>query len=179
MSAALPRFIGLAGVPPGDDDRAYLWENRLRWPMIGAALLALSALILSGQTQWRALAQALEGSIFLAFAFELAVMLATVRQRSSYLTGNWLNLAILACALLSLFGAPVAWAALGRLLRLTIFFLLFARLASAARRLTPGTTPYIVLIGLGVVLIAGWASGGSTRTSTATARACGWPSPAS
>jgi hypothetical protein len=126
MSAALQRFIGLAGVPPGDDDRAYRWEKRLRWPMMGAGLLALPALMLSGHLQWRALSQALEIVIFVAFAFELAVMLATVQQKRSYLAGNWLNLAILACAVLSLFGAPVAWAALARLLRLTIFFLLFA-----------------------------------------------------
>ena len=35
--------LGIGGVPPGDNARAYIWEKRLHPVMIGIALIALVA----------------------------------------------------------------------------------------------------------------------------------------
>ena len=35
------RVLGMGGVPPHDNPRAYLWERRLHWVMVFVALLAL------------------------------------------------------------------------------------------------------------------------------------------
>lgn len=152
--------IGLGGVPSHDNHRAYQWEKRLHWPMLLAALLAIPAFYLGGMSSdpdLKTVGYMLDGVVLLAFSVELLLMLSVCTQRIRYLAHNWLSLAIIAATALSLLfpNLPSELYALLRLLRLVLAGLLIARLAHQLRSLTPGTTPYILLIGFGLMLISG------------------------
>jgi voltage-gated potassium channel len=158
MNRNIRRMLGLGGVPPGDRSLAYEWDNRLQWPMLGVALLALPAYFISSHladSSWQWVAHVLEAVIFAAFALELAIMLWMVRQKLLYLFHNWLNPAILILTFISLFGEPTSWAATGRLLRMAIVILMLTRMAGASRKLTPSATPIIVIMGILAFLLAG------------------------
>lgn len=158
MNRNIRRLLGLGGVPPGDRANAFEWENRLQWPMLGVALLALPAYFTSSHladSSWLWVAHLLEAVIFAAFALELVIMLRMVRQKRLYLLHNWLNPAILLLTFISLYGEPTSWAAAGRLLRLAIVILMLTRLAGAFRKLTPSATPIIVIMGILAFLLAG------------------------
>ncbi len=145
-------------MPPGDHALAYEWDSRLQWPMMGVALLALPAYFISSHladASWQWVAHILEAVIFAAFALELVIMLWTVQQKTRYLFHNWLNPTILVLTFISLFGEPTGWAATGRLLRMAIVILMLTRLAGVFRRLTPSTTPIIVIMGILAFLLAG------------------------
>lgn len=158
MIRNIRRLLGSGGVPPGDHPIATEWENRLQWPMLGIALLALPAYFISSHlvdVSWQWVAHLFEAVIFAAFSLEMLIMLWMVRQKKLYLLHNWLNPAILILTFISLFGEPTAWAATGRLLRLAIVILMLTRLAGAFRRLTPSATPIIVIMGILAFLLAG------------------------
>lgn len=160
MSFNFRRVIGLGGVPPHDSVPAYHWEKRLHWPMLAVTLLTLPAFYLGEMSEAPRLLQIghwLDLGILTAFVLELVVMLGLVRQRLHYLAWNWLMPAIIAATALSLLlpWLPTELASLLRLLRLTIAGLLFARLAHSFRLLTPGSTPYILMIGFTLMLLSG------------------------
>jgi voltage-gated potassium channel len=152
--------MGLGGVPPHDNQRAYHWEKRLYWPMMAATLLAIPAFYLgelAGDPHLKIFGRILDGLVLLAFSAELLLMLRVTTQKKTYLTHNWLSLAIIGATVLSLLIAhlPSELSALLRLLRLAIAGLLIARVAHNLRTLTPGSTPYILLLGFGLMLLSG------------------------
>lgn len=152
--------MGMGGVPPHDSHRAYLWENRLHWPMLVMTLLAIPAFYLgelSTEPHLKTLGRILDLVVLLAFSTELLLMLRVSTQRKRYLAHNWLSLAIITATALSLLLAhmPGELSALLRLLRLAIAGLLIARLAHQLRSLTPGSTPYILLLGFVLMLVSG------------------------
>ena len=44
-------WVGMGGVPLHDNPKAYLWESRLHWIMIGVALLAIPAFLFEAAIQ--------------------------------------------------------------------------------------------------------------------------------
>jgi voltage-gated potassium channel len=160
MSFNIRLAMGLGGVPPRDNHRAYLLEKRLHWPMMAATLLAIPAFYLgelAGDPHLKIFGRLLDGLVLLAFSAELLLMLWVSTQKKLYLTHNWLSLAIIGASALSLLlpHLPSELGALLRLLRLAIAGLLLARLAHSLRSLTPGSTPYILLLGFGLMLLSG------------------------
>ena len=160
MSFNIRLAMGLGGVPPRDNHRAYLLEKRLHWPMMAATLLAIPAFYLgelAGDPHLKIFGRLLDGLVLLAFSAELLLILRLSTQKKTYLAHNWLSLAIIGATLLSLLIAhlPSELSALLRLLRLAIAGLLIARLAHNLRSLTPGSTPYILLLGFGLMLLSG------------------------
>ncbi len=152
--------LGLGGVPPHDNHNAYLWEKRLHWPMLIVTLLAIPAFYLgelAAEPDLKTLGRLLDRVVLLAFTAELLLMLNVSRQRTRYLAYNWLSLAIIAATASSLLIAhlPGELSALLRLLRLALAGLLITRLAHQLRSLTPGSTPYILLLGFGLMLVSG------------------------
>jgi voltage-gated potassium channel len=152
--------LGQGGVPPYDRPRAYEWEKRLYWPVLIATLLAIPAFYLtelSGETHLRGLGRVLDAIVLLAFIVELSIMLIASARKKEYLVYNWLSPAIIAATALSLLvpHLPAELSALLRLLRLAIVGLLIARLAHSLRALTPGSTPYILLLGFVLMLLSG------------------------
>lgn len=95
--------------------------------------------------------------MLLAFSIELILMAGVSTQRKRYLAHNWLSLAIIAATAVSLLlpHVPGELYALLRLLRLVLAGFLGARLAHQLRSLTPGSTPYILLLGIGLMLLSG------------------------
>src|SRR3954466_15069819 len=94
MTTQRKPWVGLGGVPPGDNALAHLWEKRLHWPMIGEALLSVPSLFLEDLTQMpglQALGKLLEVAIFLAFASEFLRMMRLTSHRSQYAIRNWLD----------------------------------------------------------------------------------------
>ena len=152
--------MGLGGVPPHDNHRAYLWEKRLHWPMLVMTLLAIPAFYLgelAAEPHLKTLGRMLDGVVLLAFSAELILMLTVSRQKNRYLLHNWLSLAIISATALSLLigHLPGELSALLRLMRFALAGLLIARLANQLRSITPGSTPYILLLGFGLMLLSG------------------------
>ncbi len=152
--------LGLGGVPPNDTPRAHAWEKRLYWPVIIATLLAIPSFYLSEfSTEHLALraSRVLDAIVFGIFFCELLIMLWASAQKRLYLAYNWLSLAIIIAIGIAYLvpQLPSELAALLRLTRLAIVSLLIARLAHSLRALTPGSTPYILLIGFGLMLLSG------------------------
>lgn len=160
MSLNIRVAMGLGGVPPHDNPRAYEWEKKLRVPVLAAIVLALPAFymtVLSGEPHLMRIGHALDAVVFLTFLTELLIMLAVTRQKQRYLVYNWLTLAIILSSAISVLKPqlPTDLAALLRLLQLAVVSLMSLRLMNALRGLTPGSTPYILLIGFGLMLLSG------------------------
>ncbi len=88
----------MAGIDPGTDPRGAKWEERLRKPVLGAALLALPTVFLyfSKLEGWVAiLAVTLAWSIWLVFVAEAAIMLTVVQDRWAWVRGHLFGLAII------------------------------------------------------------------------------------
>jgi len=153
------RWMGMGGVPPRDNPRAYQWERRLHWVMIGVALLSIPAFLLGTVENLailRRLGLTLDGFIFAAFLLELLWMLWLTRQRKQYLAHNWLDLLIVIAAAASLTGWEGEWIVLARLLRATVALLFLVRIMGSLRNLfSPNAMPYMLGLGSVVLLIAG------------------------
>jgi voltage-gated potassium channel len=153
------RWLGIAGVPPHDVARAYLWEKRLHWVMLGFALLAVLSFYLvevESAPELRGVGRWLEVSVFAAFGAELLWMLWVTRQKLRYLLGNWLDLLIVATALLSVTGYDAEWVAWGRFLRLALVGMVLARVVAEIRTLfSPGGLPYVFGFAVLAMLVAG------------------------
>ena len=160
MSLNTRLALGLAGVPPLDTPQAYEWEKRLHLPVLIATLLAIPAFyltVLSGDAHLFRLGWILDAVVLLTFVIELAIMLSVTAQKKRYLVYNWLSVAIVFVTATSVLmpQLPTDLSALFRLLRLAIVGLLIARFAHSLRALTPGSTPYILLLGFGLMLLSG------------------------
>lgn len=156
MTASLYRWIGMGGVPPHDNPRAYQWERRLHWVMIAVALLSIPAFLFETATAFGTLKQlglTLDAFILAAFSLELLWMLWVTHQRTEYLMRNWLDLLIIIAAAASLTGWEGEWIPLARLLRVTMVLLFLVRILGSLRNLfSPTAMPYV--LGLGAVTLA-------------------------
>lgn len=160
MSLNTRLALGLAGVPPHDTPQAYEWERRLYWPVMIATLLAIPAFyltVLSGDAHLFKIGWILDAIVLLTFVTELTIMLSVTSQKKRYLMYNWLSVAIIVVTSTSVLlpQLPTDLSALFRLLRLAVVGLLIARFAHSLRALTPGSTPYILLLGFGLMLLSG------------------------
>ena len=153
------RLLGVGGVPPGENQRAYVWEKRLHGVMIALALIAVVAFYFTELSHDRTLSSighALDWLIFLGFSGDLLWMLVLCEHKPRYLLHNWLDVLIVLCSGLALAGAQTAWVAVGRLLRLAMVALLLTRAARPLRTLlTPGGLAYVAALALVVFLAAG------------------------
>ncbi len=88
----------MAGIDPQRDPRGARWEQRLRVPVLGAALLAIPTVLLYfsdlGSTAGT-VAVALSWLIWSVFLFEAVIMLSVVAQRRAWMRGHLFGLAIL------------------------------------------------------------------------------------
>lgn len=160
MSFNIQLAMGVGGVPPHDNPLAHRWEKRLHWPMLVMTLLAIPAFYLgelAAESHLKALGRALDIAVLLAFSTELLLMLRVTSEKRTYLMRNWLSFAIIGATVLSLLVAhlPGELSALLRLLRFALAGLLIARLAHQLRTLTPGSTPYILMLGFVLMLVSG------------------------
>lgn len=153
------RWLGVAGVPPHDSARAYLWEQRLHGVMLAVALLAVLSFYLlevERDAQLRQLGRWVEVAIFVAFSGELAWMLYLTRHKLNYLLGNWLDLLIVAAAFLAIAGYDAHWVAIGRFLRLAMVGMVLARAATELRTVfAPSGLPYVFGFAVIAMLVAG------------------------
>jgi voltage-gated potassium channel len=153
------KWFGMAGVPPHDSARAYLWERRLHGVMLGFALLSIPAFSfveLEKVPELRSAGYALEWTIFIAFALELMWMLHVARQKLRYLLGNWLDVLIVVAAGLSVAGHDAQWVVWARLLRAALVGMMLARAVAEIRMLfAPGGLPYIFGFAVIAMLVAG------------------------
>jgi len=159
VSSFVMRLLGVGGVPPGENPRAYVWEKRLHGVMIALALIAVVAFYLTELSHDRTLSSighALDWLIFVGFSADLLWMLALCEHKQRYLLHNWLDVLIVLCSGLALAGAQTSWVAVGRLLRLAMVALLLTRAARPLRTLlTPGGLAYVAALALVVFLAAG------------------------
>jgi voltage-gated potassium channel len=152
-------LIGLGGVAPHDNPRAYHWQQRLHWFMVIVALLSVPAFILEesvGSRFLRTVGRGIDLFIFLAFALELAWMMRVTTHKLRYLLRNWLDVLIVMAAAANLFGWETEWVALARLMRIAVVGLLLARALGAMRDLfSPTGLPYVLGFAVISLLLAG------------------------
>ena len=80
-----------------DDQRAREWERRFEVPILVAALLVIPVIAVEQSDAgepWRSLAGILNWAIWIAFAVEMIVMLAVVRDRWSWLRRHPIEVAV-------------------------------------------------------------------------------------
>ena len=113
MSRPAPAWIGLSGADASDGQRALHWQQKLHWPMIGVALLAIPGYVLdtARDPDLARLGVALDIVIFVSFLLETTWMMSRSAHPLRYLAANWLNLVILAASAASL---TSSWLAPGR-----------------------------------------------------------------
>lgn len=160
MALEVKSLLGIGGVAPQDNPRAYFWEHRLHWFMVIVALLSVPAFVLEetlGSPVLRNIGRGIDLFIFLAFAAELLWMLGVTKHKLRYLLRNWLDLFIvLAAAVNLLLGWETEWVAISRLMRLTMVSLLLARTLGAMRDLfSPTGLPYVLGFAVISLLLAG------------------------
>jgi voltage-gated potassium channel len=152
-------WLGIAGVPAHDLPRAYAWEKRLHWIMLGFALLAVLSFYVREVERDPQLGQVgrwVEIAIFVAFSAELLWMLSVTRQKLRYLLGNWLDVLIVCAAFLSVVGYDAEWVAWGRFLRLAMVGMVLTRAAGEIRTLfSPGGLPYVFGFAVLAMLVGG------------------------
>jgi voltage-gated potassium channel len=156
MNIEFSRWVGLGGVAPHDNPRAYEWERRLHLLMVGVALLSIPAFLFETVRSIHPLylaGEVLDLFILVAFSLELAWMLHVTSQRMEYVLRNWLGVLIIISAAASLTGWQGEWIPLARLLRVAMVTFVMTRILWSLRRLfSPTALPYI--LGLGAVTMA-------------------------
>lgn len=159
MKLEAKSLIGLGGVAPHDNPRAFHWQHRLHWFMVIVALLSVPAFILEetvGSLFLRAVGRGIDLFIFLAFALELAWMMRVTTHKLRYLLRNWLDVLIVLAACANLFGWETQWVALARLMRIAVVGLLLARALGAMRDLfSPTGLPYLLGFAVISLLLSG------------------------
>jgi voltage-gated potassium channel len=153
------KWLGMAGVPPHDNARAYVWEKRLHGVMLGFALVAIFAFYfteIEPLPELRSAGHVLEWIVFLGFSAELVIMLTITRHRLRYLLGNWLDVLIVLAAGFSVAGHDAEWVAWTRLLRMATAGMVLARAATEIRTLfSRGGLPYILGFAVLAMLVGG------------------------
>jgi len=126
-------FLGIAGVESHEQPAARLWGKRLEWPMLFVALwIPLQWYLEETQTIAPVLARIADWLVWSAFLIETVVLSTLVRNRRTYLFGNWMNLAII------IGGFPYFWqfaplVGLLRSFRLMLVVVILARLSKSVR----------------------------------------------
>ena len=128
-------LLGIAGVAEHERAGARHWARRLEWPMVGVALwIVLQWYLEETGTLPHATARIADWLVWLAFLLETAILTAQVKNKRSYLFGNWLNLLIITA------GFPYFWQyapliGMLRSVRLVLVLALVLRMSKSARKL--------------------------------------------
>jgi voltage-gated potassium channel len=159
MTVDAKSLIGIGGVGPHENPRAYHWEHRLHWFMVFVALLSVPAFLLEETFQspaLRLIGRLIDLFILGAFSFELVWMLRITTHKWRYLRHNWLDVLIVLAAAVNLLGWQTEWVALTRLMRIAVVGLLLARALGAMRDLfSPTGLPYVLGFLVISLLLAG------------------------
>lgn len=148
----------MAGVAPHETPAAHLWQKRLHWVMLALAALVIPAFYLhavSDDARLHRVAEYLDWIILAGFALELVWMLSLCRDKWRYLVSNWLSVLIILAALLSVVGIESEMIALVRLLRIATIALLVTRVLGSLTTITPEVTPFLLVLGLALLALAG------------------------
>jgi len=159
MAVDAKSLIGIGGVGPNDNPRAYFWEHRLHWLMVLVALLSVPAFVLEEtfeSSTLRFVGRAIDLFMFGAFSFEFVWMLRITTHKWRYVRRNWLDVLIIMGAGINLVGWETEWVALARLMRIAVVGLLLARALGAMRDLfSPTGLPYVLGFFVVSLLLAG------------------------
>jgi len=127
------RLFGIAGVKSNERPAARLWSKRLEWPILFVALwIPLQWYLEETHSIAPTFARIADWLVWLSFLIETVVLSALVKDRRSYLLGNWMNVAIIVG------GFPYFWqfaplVGLLRSFRLMLAVVILARLSKSVR----------------------------------------------
>ena len=128
-------LLGIAGVADHERAEARKWGRRLEWPMVAVALwIVLQWYLEETGVLSHAVARIADWLVWLAFLLETVILTAQVKNKRSYLFGNWLNLLIITA------GFPWFWQyapliGMLRSVRLVLVLALLLRMSKSARKL--------------------------------------------
>ena len=128
-------LLGIAGVAEHESAGARHWAHRLEWPMVGVALwIVLQWYLEETGALSHAVARIADWLVWLAFLLETVILTARVKDKRSYLFGNWPNLLIITA------GFPYFWQyapliGMLRSVRLVLVLALLLRMSKSARKL--------------------------------------------
>ncbi len=145
-------LLGIAGVAEHETAAARHWARRLEWPMVGVALwIVLQWYLEETGSLSHAVARIADWLVWLAFLLETVILTTQVRDKRSYLFGNWLNILIITA------GFPYFWQyapliGLLRSVRLVLVVALLLRMSRSARKLLSqhklGTTLIVAFVAM-------------------------------
>jgi len=128
-------LFGIVGVEPHEHPAARKWGKRLEWPMLLVALwIPLQWYLEETKSIAPLLAHIADWCVWLAFLAETLILSSLVKDRRTYLLGNWINLVII------IGGLPLFWqysplVGLLRSFRLVLMVVILVRLSKSARML--------------------------------------------
>ena len=128
-------LLGIAGVAEHERAEARRWARRFEWPMVAVALwIVLQWYLEETGVLSHAVARIADWLVWLAFLLETVILTARVKDKRSYLFGNWLNLLIITA------GFPYFWQyapliGMLRSVRLVLVLALLLRMSKSARKL--------------------------------------------
>jgi voltage-gated potassium channel len=128
-------LFGIAGVESHEEPAARKWAKRLEWPMLFVALwIPLQWYLEETQAISPLQARIADWLVWLSFLAETSLLSALVRNKRTYLRGNWMNLVII------IGGMPLLWkftplVGLLRSFRLVMAVMILARLSKSVRML--------------------------------------------
>ena len=128
-------LLGIAGVAEHERAEARRWARRFEWPMVAVALwIVLQWYLEETGVLSHAVARIADWLVWLAFLLETVILTAQVKNKRSYLFGNWLNLLIITA------GFPWFWQyapliGMLRSVRLVLVLALLLRMSKSARKL--------------------------------------------
>lgn len=153
---SLQRLAGIAGVAPGENERARRWAARLELPMLFVVLWIPIQWYLEVQSMISHTAsRSGDWAVWIMFVLETSVLTALVDDKRTYLLHNWMN------SLIIITGLPLIWnikplAGLLRSLRLLLLVSLLLRFSSTLRGILAHNSLGTTLgISLGVIILAG------------------------
>lgn len=156
MNIRLNKLLGIVGVEPHERPAALHWARRLEWPILLLALwIPVQWYLEETHVITPASVRYFDWMIWLVFLFETALLTSLVRDKTRYLTNNWMNLVIIVA------GVPVEWVnspLVGALrnLRLLLMMYLLVRLSRRLRQfIAKGRVGTILAISFVVVILAG------------------------
>lgn len=152
-------LLGSGGVFAHDTASARRWYGYLRWLVLVALLLTIPAFYLglaTADVRMGRVGMGLNGAVALIFGAYLCVMCVLSRNPLLFLKNNWLDVAILVGATMSVLGAYGTWSTLEWAMRIAFVMLIALRLLLFLRYFfSPTGTVYMVALGAIMLGLAG------------------------
>jgi voltage-gated potassium channel len=148
----IQELIGLSGVSDRESPAALFCNRLLELPMFIASFWIAASWYTSTLDPDFDFHIGYDISLWGLFTFETALLTVLVKDKTTYLRRNWLNIVIILMGLPLIWGVPSYFGAL-RLLRLLLLFSLFLHVGTSIRQLLEKQSLGPTLLGTSIIIL--------------------------